>query len=64
MSQHVNPIELRDEIEDKNWPELKAGVTCDGCGWQGLLGYLLADAGGEDDQLRCPVCGSPGWCWD
>jgi hypothetical protein len=64
MSQHVNPIELRDEVEDKDWEVLKLGVSCDGCGWQGVGGDLMADKTGDDSQLRCPICGSPGWIWD
>ena len=64
MSQHKNPIKLRDEVEDKDWEMLEAGVHCMGCNWWGLLGDLLADADDNDEQLRCPICGSPGWEWD
>lgn len=64
MSQHKNPIPLREEIVDKTWPNLEDHVICEGCGWDGALGDLMADADDVDNQLRCPICGSPGWLWD
>jgi len=64
MSQHANPIRLRDEFVDKDDPDLEDGVICNGCRWQGPVGDLMADADDRDPQLRCPICGSPGWIWD
>jgi hypothetical protein len=64
MSQHAYPIRLRDEIVDKTWEHLEDIVVCDGCGWHGPLGDLMADAVGDDPQLKCPVCSSPGWTWE
>jgi hypothetical protein len=64
MSQHTNPIPLRDEIIDKTWGNLEDHVVCEGCGWQGPLGDLMADADGKDELLKCPICGSPSWLWE
>ena len=60
MSAPKHAVPLREENPD--WSNVKATITCQGCGWHGEVADLLCVD--KSETLWCPQCRTSGWVYD